>query len=393
MISVDEVLHILKAANFPDRSISLALTDAVGKTLAEDIIAPRAQPVFPISAMDGYALQFSDIEAGREHFPVMGEAKAGAPFTGEMKSGTAVRIFTGAILPPKADHVIIQEEVKADDTSITITVPQAHPRNIRAAGIDFSAGQVLLSKGKKLTAYDLAVIAAANYDKIKICKPPVIAFFASGDELRPPGSPLHDTQIADAISAPLAALITKWGATPLPLPIVSDDIAQFHNNLAQAETADIIVPIGGASVGKYDFAKPAFAEKGYQMLFEKIAVKPGKPTWFAQKDHQYVLGLPGNPASALVCAHIFLQSLIGTPLTYKAKPKTPLAAGGGRAEFMRGVYEADHYGQLWVTPLAQQDSGLTHPFTKANCLIHHPANMSETLINLPPDQPVDIFPF
>lgn len=381
MISVDDAWEIIDTTAPLVDTETCTLAEAVGRVSAAPIIAKRTQPPRDMSAMDGYAVAFRDIENGLADFTVIGEAPAGVALERTLKSGEAVRIFTGGVVPDGADHVVIQEDVARNGDTISLTDAQSAPRHIRKAGQDFAAGDVLLPAAHRLTEGDIGLIANGNHGDISVLRRPRIALIASGDELMPPGQEMSDTQIPNSNGPALAALLAHWGAQVVANVLVKDDKDIFTAAVKELPPVDIMVPIGGASVGDYDYAKDVFYALGYQPAFEKIAVKPGKPCWFAKGDANCVLGLPGNPSSAMVTAHLFLRPLIdrlaGLPATHhwlNGCMAHALAGNGGRENYLRGNYHVDAEGRLQVSTLAQQDSGLTSTFAIASCLVQRKPN-------------------
>ena len=375
MISVKEALAII-AENCPKYGVvSCDLNQALGRVLEGDVRAALTVPPFHASAMDGYAVKFSEAQKGAR-LTVMGESKAGQGFDGVVTEGSAVRIFTGAPLPKGADHVVIQEDVSRSESHIIIECVQTQPRHIRKAGIDFSKGDIIIRSGTRLTPRHIAMAAAANHNELTVQNRPKVAIIASGDELREAGSALKSHEIVNSNGPALFALITEWGGDAMALPIAADTTESICALIGQAKEADIIVAIGGASVGDYDVMKTAFAEAGYIPKFSKVAVKPGKPTWFGTLGSQCVLGLPGNPASAYVCAHLFLKLLICPGYQHKfiqASLTQDLRANGPRETYLRAEAFIEN-GQVKVTPFPRQDSSLISPLSRANVLIKMPAN-------------------
>lgn len=381
MISVDDAWEIIDTTAPLVDTETCALAEAVGRVSAAPIIAKRTQPPRDMSAMDGYAVAFRDIENGLADFTVIGEAPAGGAFERPLKSGEAVRIFTGGVVPDGADHVVIQEDVARDGDTISLTDAQSAPRHIRKAGQDFAAGDVLLPAAHRLTEGDIGLIANGNHGDVSVLRRPRIALIASGDELVTPGQEMSDTQIPNSNSPALAALLAHWGAQVVANVLVKDDKDIFTAAVKELPPVDIMVPIGGASVGDYDYAKDVFYALGYQPAFEKIVVKPGKPCWFAKGDANCVLGLPGNPSSAMVTAHLFLRPLIdrlaGLPATHhwlNGCMAHALAGNGRRENYLRGNYHVDAEGRVQVSTLAQQDSGMTSTFAIASCLVQRKPN-------------------
>lgn len=376
MISRAEALQHISDVTRISESEYVAIRQGVGRTLVEPVIAQHTQPPDRMSAMDGYAVRCADCAPGKS-LNLIGEAAAGHPFSGEVGAGDCVRVFTGSVIPEGADHVVIQEDVDRDGTAITIREAQPSARNIRAAGIDFRSGEVLIPSGYRLSARQLSICAAANLAEIKVRRAPVVALLANGDELRPPGSTLKPGQIIASNEYSLTALIEAWGGQVVNLGIAPDDPVDIRSRIETAHEADLFVPVGGASVGDHDHMKTVFSDLGFKTIFSKVAIRPGKPTWMSQHAGRLVLGLPGNPASALVCAHLFLKPLIAsmlgaenlTPMV-RARLQEPLSANGRRESFLRGRLSFSESGERVVTPAGNQDSSLLSPFVTANVLIH-----------------------
>lgn len=375
MISVAEALAHISALRPIAGTETAALSSAMGRVLAAPVTADLTQPPLAASAMDGYAVRLSDIAKAGAVLQVIGEAPAGTPFSGQIETGQAVRIFTGGAIPTGADTVIIQENVTRRGGQITVNEPQSEPRHIRRAGIDFTKGDTLIPAGTHIGPSEILVAAAANHAHVTVQKRLKVAILSNGDELCAVGGTPKAGQVISSNPHALAALITQWGGDPHILPTASDSVKSILSSLKTAKDADIIVPVGGASVGDHDYMRAAFMKAGLTMVFEKIAVRPGKPTWCGRMGAHVVLGLPGNPASAVVCAHLFLQPLLkDTPPHAAAKLQNPLPKNGPRESYLRAVASLDAQGQLWAAPLPKQDSGLMTPFLKANALLRIPAN-------------------
>lgn len=362
LISVDEALTILKDHSPKWAIVDTSIENSVGRVLAEDIIASFDLPSESVSVMDGYAFKQTDINGVLK---VIGESRAGEPFDGEVNDGEAIRIFTGAILPKGADAVEIQEHADYQGARLKFTELSIGRTYIRPSGSDFKTGDILLGKGHKITPVDILALASANRATFKTYKMPSVAIIRAGDELAPVGSLIGYDKIIDSNGPGLRALLTSWGITVTDLGLASDNpddiVTRFRNC-----NADIIVPIGGASVGDYDFMRTAFINEGFEIQFSKVAVKPGKPTWLAKRGHQLVLGLPGNPSSAWVCAHIFLKELIGIGVTRESFiAGAPLHKNGTRETYLRAKFSEANT----VVPLGIQDSGLVTPLSSADILI------------------------
>ncbi len=382
MITVSEARDFIINAASTMPSEKVKVQDCAGRILAEDITALRTQPPFDASAMDGYAARSIDARKGNT-LTIIGEAPAGSEFGGEVGPGQAVRIFTGGIIPDGADHVIIQEDVERDEDKITIFDDQHPPRHIRRSGIDFSFGDALYERGIKLGALHTSVMASAGIETIQVYRRPRVAIFSNGDELTEIGAPAKRGSVISSTPAALAAWLTEWGAEAEYLGIARDNYKSLNFKVDRGRKYDVIVPLGGASVGEYDLVKEAFSKNGYQNIFSKIAVKPGKPTWFGRLENTLILGLPGNPASGLVCAQIFLRPLIEamTSLnpsidlpTIKAALTKDMRANGPRTLFSRARVEVSSDARLMATPFPKQDSSLLTPFAQANAFIVQVSN-------------------
>ncbi|MFL6863690.1 MAG: molybdopterin molybdotransferase MoeA [Allosphingosinicella sp.] len=376
-IPLDEARALLLGGVAAVEPETLTIGHCGGRTAAADIVAARDQPPAPISAMDGYAVRAADARIGAM-LMVIGEAPAGAPFGGSVTPGTAVRIATGGVVPTGGERIVVQEIVEAQGERIRIAVQPAAASFVRAAGCDFRKGEILIRAGELLTPARLGLAAAANLGALKVRRRPSVAVLPSGDELREPGSLLQTGCIVNSAAYALAELITAWGGAPVLHPILPDDRGRCEEALRAADLAsDIIVPLGGASVGERDVLRPLIQSLGAQTLFERIAVQPGKPCWHARfGDRRLVLGLPGNPASAFVCAHLLLKPLVFA-LLGRTEPEQPLFAaltvplpeGGGREVYWRARLGAGRDGRLWVEPNSRLDSSLQAPLASANALV------------------------
>ena len=373
MISVEEALETIQKHKPAHTIEKVPLSSAFNRVLSSDVIAKVNRPPLPVSAMDGYAVRLADVATKNWTLSVIGEAPAGKPFTGTIAPGEAVRIFTGAPLPASADHIVIQEDCTLSDHKITGRNAYSGSQFVRQKGIDFSVGQTLLRPGRRLTAIDLSLAAAANIETIKCFRPLKIALIANGEELKPLGSTLTSGEIINSTPIGLSALIEDWGGHPTDLGIARDDISSIQDKISSAPSdIDIFVAIGGASVGDHDHMRTAFYELGYSRVFEKISVRPGKPTWLAKKEHQLVLGLPGNPASSFVCAHLFLRALVQPMLQHKLAMgilNSSLDKNGAREAYLRGTCKLNDQGKLMIEPSSNQDSSLLHVFAQSNCLL------------------------
>jgi molybdopterin molybdotransferase len=372
LVSVEEARARMLAPLRPLRSESVALADAIGRTLAEDVQARRSQPPFRASAMDGWALAAASTPGALQ---VVGESAAGHGFAGTVGPGQAVRIFTGAAVPQGADAVVIQEQAKREGERVT--VPAAPPgENIRSEGLDFRKGDLLIRLGARLDPWRLALAASAGYARLAVSRRPKVAILPTGEEIVPPGGDPGPFQIYNSGSAALGALVRAWGGEALDLDAAGDD-ADAIASAAQV-SCDLLVTLGGASVGDHDLVKPALtSELGLALAVDGVNLRPGKPTWFGKlEDGAWVLGLPGNPASALVCAELFLRPLLMS--LQGADPQVRLVAGGAlsrlgpngpREHWMRARLALTGGGALTADPLPDQDSSLVTVFAEADALL------------------------
>jgi molybdopterin molybdotransferase len=376
MLSVDEALCAILRGCPTCAAETVGVHEAYGRVLAEDLSAQTAQPPFDASAMDGYAVRWSDARAGAT-LVVIGEARAGAERNLSVGEGEAVRIFTGGVVPRGADHVLLQEDVAVEGDTIAVHARQPAAGNIRRAGLDFQVGDTIIMKGRRLSAVDAALAAAANIAELPVYQRPRVAFFDNGEELVEPGARLKRGEIVGSNRFALAPLIAQWGGEPSYLGRARDDVPAVAGMFEHSGDSDIAVAIGGASVGDYDVVRRAFAACGGDLVFSKVAVKPGKPTWFGRLGATCVLGLPGNPASAIVCAVLFLRPLIaamsGEPRIERGfrsrSLSASLPANGGREAYLRG--HMDSHGR--VAAFDDQDSSLLVPLARSACLIRRPA--------------------
>jgi molybdopterin molybdotransferase len=372
LLTVEDARARILAAAPPTGRESVDLAGARGCVLAQDVVATRDQPPFPASAMDGWAVRSAD---GPGRLRIVGESAAGAGHGGPLRPGEAVRIFTGAPVPPGADAVVIQEDAQREGDHVVIPA-LSDPRHIRPAGQDFKAGTRLLTAGTWLDAWNLSLAAAAGLGRLEAARQPRVTILSTGEEIVAPGGAPGPHQIFNSGTTALCALVSDWGGRATALSEVGDNAGAIAAAIAGAG-GDLIVTIGGASVGDHDLVKPALRTLGLEMIVESVAVRPGKPTWFGKlADGRRVLGLPGNPASALVCAELFLRPLLlamqGADPEVRliaALTTEPLAANGAREHWMRARLSHRSDGALAVTPFADQDSALVTVFARANALI------------------------
>lgn len=351
--------------------------DADGRVLTQDLTAKFTQPPFAASAMDGYAVFGSEAARVGERWTVVGESAAGHGFSGAVKAGEAVRIFTGAPVPAECGTVVIQENVSREGDTIVATDDTAAGANIRSAGADFSRGDTLLKRGLRFDAHSLTLAAAMGYGEVAVARRPVVAILATGDELVPPGAVPGPDQIVSSNPVGLGALVARAGGVVRHLGIVPDRMDALTARLAEARGADVLVTIGGASVGDHDLVGPALKKEGLDLAFWKVAIRPGKPLMFGRLGPMRVLGLPGNPVSALITARVFLvpliHALLGASREEAEERETailtqPLEANGPRLHLMRAKLGRAN-GALTVTAMPSQDSSLLSALAVADCLI------------------------
>jgi molybdopterin molybdotransferase len=378
LISISDAADMVLDGTLPLPAELVALANAGYRILAEDVYAKRTQPPFPAAAMDGYAVVDSDARQGAV-LKLIGESAAGRGFSGSVGQGECVRIFTGAPVPMGAGTVIMQEDVSVVEHGvIRIDQPVEVSRHVRAIGLDFTHGKLLLQKGSLLDSACLSLVAAGGHSAVPVVKRPKIAIIATGDELVLPGADIGPDQIVASNSFGIAALARREGADILDLGIVRDDKALISAAIAQAfeAGADILVTLGGASVGDHDLIKPVLAEFGIPLGFWQIAMRPGKPLMHGRNGKAHVLGLPGNPVSSLVCAHLFLLPLIarlnGGVYLHKfleAQLETPMRANDRRQDYLRALIRFGDEGAVTAKPFAIQDSSMLSVLAAANGLI------------------------
>lgn len=374
----DALRRVLDGAR-PLPAETVALHNAVGRVLARPLAATRDQPPFQASAMDGYALRAADAATAGTTLVLQGLSAAGHAFRGTLKPGHCIRILTGAPLPRGSDTILIQEDTKADGQRITFTVPARPGLNIRPQGGDFRKGEALLPAGTLLNARDLSVAASANRAVVPVHRKVRIAIFVTGDELVAPGGRPRADQIISSNAHAVAAFAEQLGAEVTNLGIIPDTLRAIRAAIRKARNADILITTGGVSVGDLDHTPEALTAEGVAIGVWKIAMRPGKPFLFGRKGGQRVLGLPGNPVSALVCARLFLQPLVRAlnglaatedPLT--AVVTAPLAANQMRQDYMRARLEVAADGSRRATPFPSQDSSQQRLMREAGCLIIRP---------------------
>ena len=383
LLSVTDAVARVVAGVTPLGSETVTLAEADGRTLGADIAAWRTQPPFDASAMDGYAVRADDLGATPARLRVIGMSAAGAGFAGSVGPGEVVRIFTGAPVPAGADAILIQENAEAQaDGTIVAREGVKSGRYVRKAGLDFAEGDVLLPTGRRLGMRELALAAAMGHGAVTVRVRPVVAILSTGDELVAPGTMPRGAQIVAATAPGLAAYVRSLGAEARDLGIVHDNAEAIGAaaDAAKAQGADVLVTLGGASVGEHDLVASALAGRGMALDFWKIAMRPGKPLMFGRIGETRVLGLPGNPVSSLVCAILFLRPLIdallGRPPTDISEPAilgADVAANDEREDYVRARWTMSEAGPV-ATPLPTQDSSMLGVLAAADCLLVRAAN-------------------
>lgn len=380
MISFDEAVELIRSAANPLGSETLALEQAAGRVLSKPVLAMIDSPRADVSAMDGYAVRETDLVHTPVRLQIAGQSFAGAGWNGTVEPGTCARIFTGAPLPPGADRVVMQENVRREGDHAIIDGEPGKARHVRKRGSDFRVGEVLLSSGRLLDPRAIVAAAGADLGCLEVFRRPRLHILSTGDELAKPGAAGSRTDaIPESVSFGVAALAAQWGAETTGRTSVRDELDSMHGAAASAvNLADIVVVTGGASVGEKDFAKAMFEPLGLELIFSKVAIKPGKPVWFGHAAHCFVVGLPGNPTSALVTARLLLAPLLaglsGRPIECALQWRSltlahPLGPCGDRetfhrARFLKGAAET----------LSFQDSSAQKALAEADLLVRQGPN-------------------
>jgi molybdopterin molybdotransferase len=381
LTSVEDALKKVLDGVKPLPSETVQLNAAIGRVLAADLKALRSQPPFDVSAMDGYAARAADLASGKP-LKVVGTSSAGHPFEKEVRTGEATRIFTGAVMPKGADTVV-EQELAQRDADIVVLVAHPSRKNVRPGGRDFREGDVLLQKGIRLSPRTIGLAAAMDHAKLECAKRPRVAILGTGDELVAPGEGGAPDRIVASNPYSLAGLCAQEGAEVVDVRTLKDRVELIADAIAGA-SADVVVTLGGASVGDHDLIRPALEKIGANIDFHRIALRPGRPTLFGSKGATRILGLPGNPVSAFVCGVIFLVPLL-RKLQGHAEPVRKLMpavlgvdlwANDERADYLRATSTWNDKGQRVVTPFLKndQDSSFTATLAKADCLLVRPAN-------------------
>jgi molybdopterin molybdotransferase len=381
LLSVDEALaRVLSGVVRLPGEDEVPLSGALGRTLARDLVSRRTQPPVDVSAMDGYALRAADLAAPGARLKLVGESAAGHGHGSPLGPGETVRIFTGAPVPEGADTILLQEDARIDAAGVGATAPPPPGLHIRGRGLDFREGDAALFAGTRLGPAELALAAAINHPLLPTTRRPRVALIASGDELVPPGAEPGPSQIIACNGYAVAAVAETAGAEVIDLGIFRDDIAELEKGFVRAREAraDVLVTLGGASVGDHDLLRPALARQGMALDFWRIAMRPGKPLIHGRLGETRILGLPGNPVAAIVCALVFLAPLIralqgdpraGADESEAAIAGVPLKPNKGRRDYMRATLSRDAEGRLAATPQALQDSSLLTELARSQALL------------------------
>lgn len=358
-------------------TLQLPLAEAIGYVLAEDILSPIFVPPFDNSAMDGYAIRIADL-TNNNVLPLAGKSFAGQPFEGEWPKGTCVRIMTGAQIPEGCDAVIMQENTEQTEQGVQFNQTDVKPQNnIRPTGDDIRKDDVVLPKGARLTARDIPMIATLGISHVTVVRKPRVAFFSTGDELKPLGEPLEAGQIYDSNRYGIKPLIENFGCEPVDLGINPDCPEELKATFEKAQTlADVVVTSGGVSVGEADYTKDILEELG-QIGFWKLAIKPGKPFAFGKLSTAWFCGLPGNPVSAVLTMYVLVQPMLAklaghtewkAPESIPATTRTAFKKAPGRTDYQRGVYTIED-GKFVVETTGNQSSGAFRSMSLANCFV------------------------
>ena len=363
------------------------ISDALDHVLAEDIKSEINLPPFDNSAMDGYAFRFADLDSNSQNtrFQLVGNAFAGHPFTGDIPQGGCVRIMTGAQVPAELDTVQMQELAQVDGETISIEAPKKVGANVRKQGEEASVGQIILRKGTKIGAAELGVLATLGVAEVNVFSKVKVAFFSTGDELKPVGTKLEQGQIYDSNRYSIQGLLTKAQVEWIDLGIIEDNPEAIKQAfLTAAEQADLVLTSGGVSVGDADYVKQVLNEVG-EITFWRLAMKPGKPFAMGKLGDAIFCGLPGNPVASMVTFYQLVQPIINkmknlenhTPLKVNAKLTHDIRRKAGRVEFQRGVLSRNEQGELEVMTTGAQGSGMLTSMSIANCFIHIAIDQAE----------------
>jgi molybdopterin molybdotransferase len=378
LLVADALARVLDGVE-PLPGVDTPLTDAEGRVLAADVAALRTQPPADMSAMDGYAARSADLSGIPVTLKIVGEVAAGHPFAGELRAGEVARIFTGGVVPPGADTIVIQENTTRDGDRVVVNQTERPGRHIRRAGLDFKTGQVLLPRGRRLTDRDVMLAAGMSHPTLPVHRRPKVAVFATGDELKAPGSTLGPGEIIYSNGFGLMALARNEGVEVIDLGIVPDDVDATVSAIRRARDAkaDVLVTTGGASVGDHDLVQRGLKAEGLELSFWRVALRPGRPIMHGRLGAMHVLGMPGNPVSAYVCSFLFLVPLLRrlAGRSDLSAPRDSAVLGADmpendeRADYVRATLTAGPDGTLIATPVRIQDSSMMAALAKADCLV------------------------
>jgi molybdopterin molybdotransferase len=374
----------------------VAVRAAIGRVLAADVISPVDVPAHDNSAMDGYALRFADLKAdSKVRLKVAGSSFAGAPYQGTVKEGEAVRIMTGGVVPAGADTIVMQEHVEAKDGQVTVGGGHKRGQNLRKAGEDLQRGQPALRRGQPLRPAEIGLIASLGIAEVPVYRRLRVAFFSTGDELVSIGSPLGEGQIYDSNRYTIHGMLTRLGCEVIDMGVIRDDPQLLEAAFREAAAvADVVITSGGVSVGEADFVKDLLNKLG-EVVFWKIAMKPGRPLAYGKIGNAHFFGLPGNPVSVMVTFYQFVRDallrLSGRdpiePLpSFRVPCTSTLKKAPGRTEFQRGILTRDASGNLSVRVTGEQGSGILRSMSEANCFIILPTEQG----NVTPGTLVDV---
>jgi molybdopterin molybdotransferase len=383
LLSVSDALARVLAGAGPVGSEAVDYAAALGRTLVEPLAARRTQPPFRSSAMDGYAVRAANAQTGAE-LRVIGESSAGHVFEQPLNSGEAVRIFTGGALPEGADAILIQENAERDADRVRVLTGVTEGQFVRAEGLDFRSGDVLVEPGQRLSPRMVGLAAATGNVQVHVARKPCVAVLSTGDELVPTGAEPRRGQITASNNSALCALVEAAGGEATDFGIAADDLDTIRAACRRArdEGFDVLVTTGGASVGDHDLIRPALAAEGMTLDFWRIAMRPGRPMMFGTLGGMRTLGLPGNPVSAHVCALLFLVPLVRALLgrreihhrLERAQLGIALPANDWREDYVRGRLTFDSHGVPVASPAQKQDSSMLRVLADSNCLIVRAAN-------------------
>ncbi|MBU8547026.1 MULTISPECIES: molybdopterin molybdotransferase MoeA [Roseomonadaceae] len=376
MIPLEDARARILEALRPTAAETVALAEGWNRVLARPVLARLTQPPADVSAMDGYAVRAADAGLGTR-LRLIGAAPAGHPFDQQVGPGEAVRIFTGGFVPAGADGILLQEDATESEGTVEVREAVQPNRWIRRRGLDFAEGEALLPAGRRLSARDIGLAAASNHPWLAVHRRPRIGILATGDEIALPGEPIPPGGIVSSNAHALAALVRAGGGDPLVLPIVADDRDAIAAAAAAARGCDLLVTTGGASVGEHDLIQAALGQDGFSLDFWKIAMRPGKPLIWGRLGATPVLGLPGNPVSALVCGVQFLLPALAVlsglpaaaPPTILVRAGAALPANDRRFDHLRATLRIDSAGHTVATPFPQQDSSMLANLARAEALI------------------------